>query len=82
MNSDEGTDHSWRIATATGAVTGLSGVVIDDSGTFTLSLTGNSVFLKYTAIPEPHAILLASLGLSGAAFARRRQPSMRRESSL
>ncbi len=89
VNFDEGTDYSWRIATATGAVTGLSGVVIDDSGflndhsgTFTLSLTGNSVFLKYTAIPEPHAILLAALGLSGAVFARRRQPSMRRESSL
>jgi len=89
VNFDENTNYSWRIATATGTVSGLSGVVIDDSGflnqhggAFSLSLTGNNVFLNYTAVPEPHAILLASLGLSGAVFARRRQPSMRRESSL
>lgn len=89
-NFDGSASYSWKIAGTTGGITGLGNVTIDDSGfqndhtgSFSLSVSGNDLLLRYTAVPEPAAVFLASL--SATAFLLRRrtdQPSNRNVSSL
>ncbi|HEY8899427.1 MAG TPA: autotransporter-associated beta strand repeat-containing protein [Chthoniobacterales bacterium] len=80
---DASQSYQWLIATASGGITGFSATnfVVNTSGftnangTFSVSRTGNSLFLDYTAVPEPGtwALLgLAGIALGGVACARRK----------
>jgi len=73
------TSYLWTIATTTGGVTGLNNVTLDTSGfqntiqgTFALETSGNNLVLRYTAVPEPSAIV-ALLGGTLLTLRRRRQ---------
>lgn len=81
---DQSEDYSWRIATASGGITGFdSGKFLidtadflnDHSGLFEITQTGNHLYLTYTAIPEPSVPLLVLAGAAALYFKRRRQTS-------
>jgi autotransporter-associated beta strand protein len=44
-----------------------------DASNFSLGVEGNSIYLNFTAIPEPSRVLLMMLGLVGVVFNRRRK---------
>ena len=58
---------NWKDSTGAFFNTVLTG------STFTLSQTGNDVFLNFTAIPEPSRTILLGLGSIALIFRRRRQ---------
>ncbi len=78
------TSYSWKFADASTTVTGFeaSAFAFDTSGfqntlngSFSVSQSGNDLFLNYTAVPEPSSALLA---LSGAfLFLNRRRRAVR-----
>lgn len=77
-------NYSWKFLSTTAGITGFaanafafdtSGFQNSLTGTFSVSQSGNDLFLNYTAVPEPSSALL---GLSGAfLFLNRRRRSIR-----
>lgn len=83
------TDQTWLLYQVTTATSNIGNFNIftsnwqDSTGaffdtvltgsTFTLSQTGNDVFLNFTAIPEPSRAILLGLGSIALIFRRRRQ---------
>jgi autotransporter-associated beta strand protein len=77
------TSYSWAIASASGGITGfdagafhldISGFQNSFTGSFGLEISGSSLVLTYTPIPEPSTWLLVGCGLAGVFLLR----SMRR----
>lgn len=77
-------NYSWQFVTADGGITGFSAsaFAVDTSswansfsGSFSVSQSGNSLYLNYSAIPEPstYAALLGVVALAGAGWQRRRR---------
>lgn len=86
LNFDPGTNATFLVASAAGGITGFAANAwtVDTSafqnaftGAFSLSQTGNNLYLNYAAIPEPstYAALAGVLALGLAAWHRRRQVS-------
>ena len=85
-NFDSGTNYSWAFVTAN-AITGFAADLFainstgftngTDGGWFSVSQSGNSLFVNFTsltAIPEPSSLAILTLGgLGFAAYKRRRQ---------
>ncbi|MEO6738624.1 MAG: PEP-CTERM sorting domain-containing protein [Chthoniobacteraceae bacterium] len=79
--------HSYRIATATGGITGFSTdeFAIDTSGflnptnggTFSVSQAGNDLFVNFIPVPEPSSAMLLILGGLSAANWRRNRKAAR-----
>jgi autotransporter-associated beta strand protein len=76
-------NYSWQFVTAAGGITGFdaaaftvdtSGWTNAFSGAFSVGRSGDSLFLNYSAIPEPstYAVLLGCAALAGAGWRRRR----------
>lgn len=81
-NFDDNTDYSWEIAsfsTITGVYTSdLISVDTTDfqnafTGTFAVNQSGNSLFLDYTAVPEPGTYALLISAMAGALVMIRRR---------
>ena len=75
---DPNKSYSWTIATATGSITGtptLGTVGGADftpvAGGFQVAVSGASVYLNFTPVPEPAAVLAVCAGAGAAWFARR-----------
>ena len=78
---DPGSSYSWVLATATGGITGFNAGLfsLDTSdfangfdGSFSLTESGNSLVLNYSAVPEPGTwALLGIAGLCVVIFRRR-----------
>lgn len=86
LNFDPGANATFLVASAAGGITGFAANAwtVDTSafqnaftGAFSLSQTGNNLYLNYAAIPEPstYAALVGVLALGLAAWHRRRQVS-------
>jgi autotransporter-associated beta strand protein len=80
--------YSWMIATTSGGVTGFnpSAITINatgftnalSGGAFSVSASGNSLFLNFTPVPEPSTWALLTLGLGGIAISITRRRKSRR----
>jgi len=79
---DDLSDYSWRIASASGGITGFDPAILDldtsgfantFSGDFSLRQTGNDIFIDFAAIPEPGTFALFGLGLLSLLGRRRRR---------
>lgn len=87
-NFDFAANYSWNLVTGSGGISGFdpNAITLDTSafleasngaftGSLSLSQTGNSLFLNYTAaaVPEPstYALLVGALGLAFTALRRR-----------
>jgi len=82
-------NYSWKIATATGGITGFNAAnfkIWDTANngaggfsggaagsSFNVTQVGNDLYLNYVAVPEPAAWLLAAFGLTTAVVFRRRR---------
>ncbi len=83
MSFNSGVPYTWTLATATGGITGFdpSRFTIDTTdfanglagGSFSLSQSGNDLFLHFTPVPEPSTYALLALGLGAVALAARRR---------
>jgi autotransporter-associated beta strand protein len=74
--------YTWRIATATGGITGFdasrfvldaSGFLNPTTGSFSVSQSGNDLFLNYVPVPEPNAASILILGAACVATWRSRR---------
>jgi hypothetical protein len=75
--------YSWRIAHASGGITGFDAMAFDIQtdeftypdvlGLFEFELSGNDLFLTYAAVPEPSTIALLALGGVGLMMGMRRR---------
>ena len=81
FNKDQ--DYILTMLTATDGIVGwdemvfaldASGFLNPDPGTWSIGKNGNSLELRYTAIPEPSALALWLLGASALGMRRRRPP--------
>ncbi len=78
---NESSNYSWKIASASGGITGFDagafqidagGFVNSHGGAFSMSQSGNDLFLVYTSVPEPTVGLLGVLGVLAFSSRRRR----------
>ena len=76
---DPANSYSWKLVTTSGGITGFdpaafqvdrSGFANAASGVFSVSQTGNDLYLNYAAVPEPSTWLLVSLGVAGILLRR------------
>ena len=84
INFDPFATYEWEIAFASNGITGFdsSAFVVDASGftndlsavtsyTFSILQNGNSLYLRYAAVPEPSALLVIGLFAMGVALTRK-----------
>ena len=90
LNFNAATGYSWMFATSASAITGFSAGQFDinptgfanatGGGTFSISETGNNLFLNFTPVPEPSTWALIITGVFSIvpyALSRRRRRRMR-----
>lgn len=79
---DPGGSYSWRIAAASDGISGFdpaeflvdrSGFASAAPGVFSVSQSGNDLYLNYTAVPEPSTWVLAGVGATALLWARCRR---------
>jgi fibronectin-binding autotransporter adhesin len=85
-NFNGGLPYSWQFASATGGITGFSAAAfsVDTSsfqnaftGTFSVTQTGNDLFLNYAPVPEPSTWALMLTGALALAVGARRRGRIR-----
>jgi hypothetical protein len=88
LNFSSTTNYSWTLASTTTGITGFDATDFTlnvgasngtsgfsnalDGGAFTISQSGNSLLLNYTAVPEPSVAVLGGMGLLALLRRRRR----------
>jgi autotransporter-associated beta strand protein len=88
LNFSTTTNYSWILASTTTGITGFDATnfILNvgtnngtsgfsnalDGGAFTISQSGNSLLLNYTAVPEPSVAVLSGMGLLALLRRRRR----------